>query len=1195
MKVGDSTTRKERMPQKNMKRNARITDRKIRHAKVTEENGETFGALAENANDGILVAAGKGIHVYANRRASEITGYSPAELLKVSIKDLAHPDEIEKLMDRYYKRLAGEPVPRQYETIIVRKDGKSIPIELTAAKTVWQGKPADLVIIRDITERKKIEEALRESEERFRQLSEASFEGILIHDRGKILDVNETLLSLFGYSRDEVIGRSVLDFAAPESRELVMKNVLSGYLKPYEALGLRKGGTRFTCELIGRTIPYRGSMARVTVLRDVTERKQAEEQLRYQAYLLANVNDAIVASDAQYRLTAWNAAAESLYGWKAEEVLGRNGLEIIRTEWLAADAEEMRRKIAERGRWHGEVTQARKDGTRVPAEVSSVVLRDESGQIVGYVSVNRDITEHKNAEKALQNSALQWQTTFDAMKDAVSLIDSNGKIVRCNKAMIDFLKKPLGEVIGHTCWEIKRGSPSPDVGCLLRRVLQTHKRETMILPMGDQWFNITIDPLLDDSGNLVGGVHIISDITERKKAEETLRESKEKYRNLIENISDVIFEIDGKGVITYISPVISGILDYTADEIIGKSFMNFVNEDDRKSLSERFSELQRGVEKDFEYRLIHKSGDVRWVRTSTKALFEDDTFKGGQGTLIDITECKKVEEKMRLNEARLQSLYYISQYKSENVQGLLDYALDEAIKLTKSKVGWFGFYQEENKTLTIAVWSAEAMKECEMAEKQYVFPLKNAGIWAEGIRRRNPFLTNDFQALGPTRNGYPPGHLELFKFLTIPLFSGDAIVAVIAIANKEEDYDETDVLQLTLLMNSVMEIIDHRKAEEALRESEERYRALFVEALDGLCLADAETGIIIDCNKALTALVGRERMELIGHPQNILHPPSSNKTEFSPTFTQHLGDKEGQILETQIITKTGEIREVEIKANMLHLRGRKMLQGIFRDITERKRMEQELENHRRNLEEMVRQRTSELEDARIAALNLMQDANIQQQTTEKTLLEKETLLQEVHHRVKNNLQVISSLIDMQRAGIKDPHIRQVLLDSQARIRAMAIIHEKLYQSRELGRINVEEYVRVLIDHLAGIYRDQAKNIVIEIQVDKLSMDIDTAIPCGLIINELASNAFKYAFAPEWSGNREVRLKIRKRDEGTLSLEFSDNGGGIPEALDIDRVSTLGLRLVSMLVRQLKGTLELSRHGGTSFLITFPYSENKIER
>jgi hypothetical protein len=181
---------------------------------------------------------------------------------------------------------------------------------------------------------------------------------------------------------------------------------------------------------------------------------------------------------------------------------------------------------------------------------------------------------------------------------------------------------------------------------------------------------------------------------------------------------------------------------------------------------------------------------------------------------------------------------------------------------------------------------------------------------------------------------------------------------------------------------------------------------------------------------------------------------------------------------------------------------------------------------------------------------------------------------------------------MQRSGIKDPDTRQVLLDSQARIRAMAIIHEKLYQSRDLGKINVEEYVRVLIGYLADLYRDQTKNIAIEIQVDRLSMDIDTAIPCGLIINEIASNAFKYAFAPEWSGKRVVRLGIHEREEGILTLEFSDNGRGIPDTLDIAASSTLGLRLVTMLVRQLKGTLELNRHGGTSFLITFPYAANE---
>ena len=141
---------------------------------------------------------------------------------------------------------------------------------------------------------------------------------------------------------------------------------------------------------------------------------------------------------------------------------------------------------------------------------------------------------------------------------------------------------------------------------------------------------------------------------------------------------------------------------------------------------------------------------------------------------------------------------------------------------------------------------------------------------------------------------------------------------------------------------AITDMTERQQAEEALRESEEHYKTLFDEALDGICLADAETGIIVDCNQALTALAGRERTDLIGRPQSILHPPNDDQKTVSPTFQQHLTDKQGQILETQVVTRQGAIREIEIKANFLNIRGRKLLQGIFRDITERHQAEDTL-------------------------------------------------------------------------------------------------------------------------------------------------------------------------------------------------------------------------------------------------------------
>lgn len=203
------------------KRNSRISNLKDR--KVTEKalpgSEEAFKALAENAGDGILIGVAGGIHVYANRRAGEITGYSVAELLKTSIKDLAAPDEVKKLIERFRKRLSGEAVPHQYETIIIRKDGKTVPIEFSAAKTSWHGQPADLVIFRDITERKRMEDTLRESERELKALFKSMINAFVLFDSVfddddnfvscRFVYINDAYERITGVKNDEIQGKTM--------------------------------------------------------------------------------------------------------------------------------------------------------------------------------------------------------------------------------------------------------------------------------------------------------------------------------------------------------------------------------------------------------------------------------------------------------------------------------------------------------------------------------------------------------------------------------------------------------------------------------------------------------------------------------------------------------------------------------------------------------------------------------------------------------------------------------------------------------------------------------------------------------------------------------------------------------------------------------------------------------------------------
>jgi PAS domain S-box-containing protein len=272
--------------------------------RILRESGENFRALADNAGDGIFISVGEGTHVYANRQAAEMTGYSVAELLNVTVEDLMSSDERQRAVTRYRKRLAGENVPNRYETVILKKDGASVPVELTAARTVWHAQPAVMAVMRDITERvrseatrARAEEALRESEAKFRTLAEQSPNMIFINKRGRVVYANQHCEKVTGYKREAFYAPDFdfMDLVSPEDRDLIStgfaRHMKGEEVEPYEYRLLTKEGEPVDVIITTKLIDYEGEAAIFGIVTDITERKKAEVALEQYAERLRTLHE----------------------------------------------------------------------------------------------------------------------------------------------------------------------------------------------------------------------------------------------------------------------------------------------------------------------------------------------------------------------------------------------------------------------------------------------------------------------------------------------------------------------------------------------------------------------------------------------------------------------------------------------------------------------------------------------------------------------------------------------------------------------------------------------------------------------------------------------------------------------------------------------------------------------------------------
>ncbi len=511
--------------------------------KELKESEENFRAIAENAIDAILIAVEKGKHVYINPKAAEITGYSKEELINTQIEDIAHPDEIINLKKRYDLRMAGKNIPATYETRIVRKDNKIVPIEISAAKTIWKDQPAVMVQVRDITRRKKIEEKLKRASLYNRSLIEASLDPLVtIGPDGKVTDVNKATETVTGCSRDEIIGSDFSNyFTEPEKANKGYKKVFhEGFVKDYPLEIQNRNGQK-TPVLYNASV-YKDESGEVigvfAAARDITKIIEAEKNIQMLANVVESTDDAIITKSLEGIILSWNKGAEQVYGYSAEEVIGKN-ISILAPKNLKSEISNLIERIKrfEKIR-HYETLRLKKDDTLINVSITLSPVLDKAGKLIAISTIARDITESKKAENDILRAKEDWENTFNAVPDLVAILDTNFRVVRANKAMADRLNVTPEETVGLTCYDVVHGLTSAPSFCPYNKLLedgQEHTTEVHEDLMGGD-FIVSVSPLHDKDGKLIGVVHVARDITKRKKTENEIKKSLEEKEVLLREI-----------------------------------------------------------------------------------------------------------------------------------------------------------------------------------------------------------------------------------------------------------------------------------------------------------------------------------------------------------------------------------------------------------------------------------------------------------------------------------------------------------------------------------------------------------------------------------------------------------------------------------------------------------------------------------
>jgi len=577
-----------------------ITQRRQAEQKLKESERQ-FRLLAENSLDMISRIKPDGTRIYVSPAYKTTLGYEPEELIGKKNDDYIHPNDAH-VLESLRNILTYENRSAVVTFRTKHKDGHYVWIE-AAIKAIFDEDTRELseyyTVTRDITQRKKEQELLQESEDKYRKLVEISPDAVIIHQEGIISYVNPAAVKLLGASQsDEIIGKNVLDSIHPDFHDSVLKNIekdLKEEISPSLVLQMiRLDGTSIIVEGRGVRTSLGGKPAIQVALRDITERVHTEDALREneEKYrnLVERANDGIVVIQDNI-VKMCNHYVTEFWGGTIDQIVGRNFTDFIHPDALPEVVKRYNRRMAgESVPSIYESVLKRKDGSRFFAELNAGIISYE-GKPADFIII-RDINERKRLEKRLRESEATAWALINGSTDSVLLIDSLGIILALNETAASRFGKRSDELIGRMSYDLLPKEVAQLRQALMAPVVEKKEMVRFIDERAGRWYDTVAYPVLNETGEVKKIAIIARDITEQKTFETRLRESEQMYKRLLEQTFDAI-AIHKEGKIAFLNDRAAKILGAAEPEdLVGKSIFEFIHPDSRKDLEDRIQKLR---------------------------------------------------------------------------------------------------------------------------------------------------------------------------------------------------------------------------------------------------------------------------------------------------------------------------------------------------------------------------------------------------------------------------------------------------------------------------------------------------------------------------------------------------------------------------------------------------------------------------